>query len=112
MIDILGKRDPLSEVFRRTNRIEKAIDDLSSKFPRSSKSPSSGAHQLIPLRRLLNDMQHDLRSLHGESKAHRVVSPLDASALSGSFESIMECWLSAQMGQIVNGENRLIGRAL
>ncbi len=96
MIRIFGKRDPLSEVFRGTNRIEKAIDDLASKFPRSAKSPNSGAHQLASLWRLLKNMQNDMRSLREESKAHRVVSPLDASALSSSFESIMEelRWLS------------------
>ena len=96
MIGIFLKRDPLSDVIKGTNRFEKAIDDLASKFPRNPRSPSSGAHQLESLWHLLNNMQHNLKSLHGESKAHRVVSPLDVSALSSSFESIMGelRWLS------------------
>ena len=96
MISIVGKRDPLSDVVKGTNRIEKAIDDLARKLPRNPRSPSSGAHQMESLWYLLNNMQHNLKSLHGDSKAHRVVSPLDASALSSSFESIMEelSWLS------------------
>ena len=101
MIGIVGKRDPLPDVVKGTNRFEKAIDDLARKFPRNPKSPSSGAHQLESLWHLLNNMQHHLRSLHRESKAHRVVSPLDASALSSSFESIMEelRWLSRKQVQ-------------
>ena len=65
MIGFVGKRDPLSDVVKGTNRFEKAIDDLASKFPRNRKSPSSGEHQLASLRHLLNNMQHDLKGLHG-----------------------------------------------
>ena len=100
MFGIVGWRDPLSEVVKGTSRIEKAVDDLAGKFPQNAKSPSSAAHQLIPLRILLGDMQHDLRSLRGESKARRVVSPIDTAALSHSFESIKTelRWLSSKQG--------------
>ena len=97
MFGIVGRRDPLSEVAKRTSRIEKAINDLASKFPQSAKNPSSAARQLIPLRILLRNMQHDLRSLRGESKARRVASPIDTAALSYSFDSIKAelRWLSS-----------------
>ena len=100
MFGIVGRRDPLSEVVKGTSRIEKAINDLASKFPQSAKNPSSAARQLIPLRILLRDMQHDLRSLRRESKARRVVSPIDTAALSYSFESIKAelRWLSSTQG--------------
>ena len=74
MIGIVGKRDPLSDVVKGTNRFEKAIDDLARKFARNPRSPSSGAHQMESLWHLLNNMHHDLRSLRGESKT---ISPSD-----------------------------------
>ena len=98
MFGIVGRRDPLLGVIKRVRLIEKAVDDLASNFPQSAKSPSSAAHQLIPLRILLRDMQHDLRSLRRGSKAHGVVSPIDVAALSHSLESIkVELrWLSSK----------------
>ena len=48
MYGIVGRRDPLSEVVKGTSRIEKAIDDLASKFPRNSESPKSGCAPIDP----------------------------------------------------------------
>ena len=78
MIGIVGKRDPLSDVIKGTNRIEKAIDDLASRYPRSSKSPNSDAHQLTPLRNILKDMQQLIGNISLERKVKRVISPIDA----------------------------------
>ena len=101
MIRIVGKRDPLSEVIRGTNRIQKAINDLASKFPQRAKNPNSAAHHLIPLRDILKDMQRLIKNLSRERKVSGIISPLGASALSNSFESIMAEFRWLNSGQLL-----------
>lgn len=98
MFGIIRKRDPLWEVTKRASRIENAIAGLASNFPRNPKSPKSGAHQLIPLRNALRDMQRLIGDVSLECKVNRVLSPIDAAALSYSFESIKAelRWLSSK----------------
>lgn len=101
MIRIVGKRDPLSEVIRGTNRIQKAINDLASKFPQRAKNPNSAAHHLIPLRNIVKDMQRLIKNLSRERKVSGIISPLGASALSNSFESIMAEFRWLNSGQVL-----------
>ena len=98
MFCIVGKRDPLSEMTRRASRIEKAINDLAGKFSQNAMSPSSAAHQLIPLRDILKDMKRLIKNLSRERKVRGIISPLGASALSNSFESFKAelRWLSSK----------------
>ena len=116
MIGIVGKRDLLSDVIKGTNRIEKAIDDLASRFPRSSKSPNSGAHQLTPLRNILKDMQQLIGNISLERKVKRVISPIDAAALSNTFKFIMAelRWLSSKqlLGDAFPSRHPLFKRAV
>ena len=101
MFGIVGRRDPLSEVVKGTSRIEKAINDLASKFPRNSESPKSGARRLIPLQHNLNDMRRLINNLSQEREVSGTISSIGASSLSNSFESIMAelRWLNS--GQLL-----------